>query len=378
MTRLVITALGLSLAFCGGEKRAQELQLFEKSAFDKIVDGKNISLYTLHNKNGMTVQLTNYGARIVDLWVPSKDGKFKDVVMGFETIDAYLKANDIYNGPVVGRYGNRIGKGNFTLNGVKYQLTINDGENHLHGGTGGFGQMIWDVVSAAENEIKMRYISPDGEEGYPGNLELEVNYTLTENNELVIRYLAKTDAPTVINPTSHSYFNLHGINSSSTNSHILTIYADKYTPTDKNLIPTGEISSIENTPLDFRRATPIGDRINFSFEALVSGRGYDHNWILMKNGGSGEIELAAEVYEPSTGIVLKVLTDQPAIQFYSGNFMTGNDVGKRGNINNYRTGIALETQNYPDAPNHANFPSAILNPGETYSQTCIYKFELKK
>lgn len=379
MKKLFIAIGTVLLAACATENKPAAPELFEAAAFQTEIGGKQTSLYTLTNANGMAVQLTNYGARIVDLWVPAKDGSFKDVVMGFENIEGYLKAKDINNGPVVGRYGNRIGKGRFTLDGTEYQLTINEGENHLHGGTGGFSSRVWDAVQEG-NSVAFSYLSPDGEDGYPGNMNIKAVYTLTDDNQLVITYEATTDAPTILNPTSHSYFNLHGTNDLSTNSHVLTIYADSFTPTDAALIPTGEIATVEGTPLDFRTATAVGERIESDFEAIKLGGGYDHNWILTKGNADKDVktvELAAEAYEPSTGIVMKVLTDQPAIQFYSGNFMDGSDAGKRGNVNNYRSGIALETQNYPDAPNHENFPSAVLRPGETYTQTCVYKFEVK-
>lgn len=382
MKKLFLLGAAALMAACGGQKKeAAGPQLLDAQKFATELNGKPINLYTLQNEHGMAVQLTNYGARIVDLWVSDKDGGFKDVVMGFETGEAYLKATDINNGPVVGRYGNRIGKGQFTLDGKDYQLTINNGENHLHGGTNGFGGKVWDAKMTKDAEgndaVEMTYVSPDGEEGYPGNLTLAVTYSLTPKNELVIRYMATTDSTTILNPTSHSYFNLHGTNEFSTNSHIMTIYADSITPTDKGLIPTGEIMAVEGTPLDFRTPTAIGERIDQEFEPLVFAGGYDHNWILNKPEPKA-VALAAEVYEPSTGIVMKVITDQPGMQFYSGNFMKGDLEGKRGNKNNYRSGIALETQNYPDAINHPNFPSPILRNGEVYTQVCIYAFEVRK
>jgi len=366
------------LTSCTSNKKAA--QLFPQSNFDTIVNGKKVSVYTLKNANGMTAQVTNYGARLVDLWVPDKEGTFRDVIWGFENIKGYLNATDMFAGPIVGRYGNRIGKGQFTLDGKPYQLTLNDHENQLHGGMNGFYKKVWDARSfkndKGEDAVELTYLSPAGEEGYPGNLTIKVTYAITANNELTISYSATTDAATIINPTSHAYFNLHGTTAQSSNSHIVIIFADKYTPTDSLLIPTGEIATVENTPLDFRKPTVVGERIKADFMALKYGKGYDHNFVLNKK--AGEISLAAEVYEPATGIVMKVSTDQPAIQFYSGNFMDGKDLGKRGDKHNYRTGIALEAQNYPDAPNHANFPTAVLKPGETYKQVSIYAFEIKK
>ncbi len=382
MKKLFVVAAAALMAACGNQKKEPAgPQLFNDQDFATELNGKAINLYTLQNENGMAVQITNYGARLVDIWVPDKDGNFQDVIMGFETGDAYLKATDINNGPIVGRYGNRIGKGQFTLDGKDYQLTINDGENHLHGGTNGFSGKVWDAKmtkdASGNDAVEMTYVSPDGEEGYPGTLTIAVTYSLTPKNELVINYKATTDAPTILNPTSHSYFNLHGTNEFSTNSHIMTIYADSFTPTDKGLIPTGEIVAVGGTPLDFRVPTAIGDRIDQDFEPLVFAGGYDHNWVLNKPEPKA-LTLAAEVYEPRTGILMKILTDQPGMQFYSGNFMTGDLEGKRGNKNNYRSGIALETQNFPDAINHENFPSPILRPGEVYTQTCVYAFEVRK
>jgi len=368
----------IMLSACNQNKK--QALLLPESNFDTTLLEKKVALFTLKNENGTTAQITNYGARVVALWVPDKTGEFKDVVWGYESIAEYLKATDIYAGPVVGRYGNRIGKGQFTLEGKNYQLTLNNNGNHLHGGPGGFYRKVWDArqFKNANNEdaLELSYLSPAGEEGYPGNLSITVTYTLTKNNELAIEYAATTDSTTILNPTSHCYFNLHGTTAQSTNSHILTIFADKYTPTDSLLIPTGEIADLTNTPLDFRKPTVIGERIETDFLALKYGKGYDHNFVLTKN--NTELTLAAEVYEPTTGIVMSVTTNQPAIQFYSGNFMDGVDKGKRGDTHNYRSGIALETQNFPDAPNHANFPNSVLKPGETYKHTCVYGFTVKK
>jgi len=370
----------LTLVLSACTSSLKTAQIFPQSNFDTIVNNKKVSIYTLKNANGMTAQVTNYGARLVDLSVPDKDGNFQDVVWGFEKISGYLNATDLFAGPIVGRYGNRIGKGQFTIDGKPYQLTLNNNGNHLHGGLDGFYKKVWDARSfkndKGEEALELSYLSPAGEEGYPGNLKIKVIYAITASNELTINYEASTDAATIINPTSHVYFNLHGNSAQSSNSHILTLFADKYTPTDSLLIPTGEIATVENTPLDFRKPTAVGERIKADFVALKYGKGYDHNFVLNKK--AGEVTLAAEVLEPATGIIMKVSTDQPAIQFYSGNFMDGKDTGKRGDKHNYRTGIALEAQNYPDAPNHANFPTAILKPGATYKQTTIYAFEVKK
>ena len=388
MTRNLIRSaaaalLAVTCAGCCGNK-GTGIELLQEEAFNKTADGKVISLYTLENSNGMTVQLTNYGARIAALWVPSSDGSFKDVVWGYYSADAYLNAKDKYSGPVVGRYGNRIKDGKFTLDGKEYQLTVNENGNQLHGGKGGFSTRIWDAeqfTDAAGNPaVKMTLLSKDGEEGYPGNLTISVTYTLTPENEVVIDYNATTDAPTILNPTSHVYYNLHGTSAKSTDSHLMTIYADGYTPTDAELIPTGEIAPVEGTPMDFRTATAIGARMDTpDFEPLRLGKGYDHNWVLNKttDGTHTGAHIAAEVYEPETGIVMKIYTDQPGLQFYAGQGMDGKETGKRGDIHNVRSGIALETQNFPDAPNHENFPSSVLRPGETYTQHTVYAFSLK-
>lgn len=377
---IVIAAAAVLVTACSTPKKEVGPQLFDAQEFATELKGKAINLYTLQNENGMAAQFTNYGARLVDLWVPDKDGGFQDIVMGFETGADYVAYAD-NSGPVVGRYGNRIGKGQFTLDGKDYQLPINNNENHLHGGPEGFAVQVWDAKMAKDADgndaVEMTYFSADGEAGYPGNLTITVTYSLTPKNELVIKYKATTDAATILNPTSHAYFNLNGTTEYSALTHIMTIYADAYTPTDEGLIPTGEIATVEGTPLDFRTPTAIGKRIDEDFQALKFGRGYDHNWVLNKPK-AGVVTLAAEVYEPRTGIVMKVMTDQPGMQFYSGNFMDGSVKSKRGNVYNHRTGIALETQNFPDAINHENFPSPILREGETYTQTTIYSFEVRK
>ncbi|MDD3319969.1 MAG: galactose mutarotase [Paludibacter sp.] len=375
---LPLMILSLIVTSCGNSKK--NVQLLPESNFDTTLVGQKVSIFTLTNENGVTAQFTNYGARLVSLWIPDKDGKFQDIVWGYESIKDYLNATDYFAGPIVGRYGNRIGEGQFLIDGKQYQLTLNNNGNQLHGGADGFFTKIW-TANQLKNErgedvLEMTYLSPDGEEGYPGNLTIRVTYTLTVNNEIAINYEATTDSTTILNPTSHVYFNLHGTSAQSTNSHILSIYADKYTATDSLLIPTGEILDLENTALDFRQPTAIGDRINEDFLPLKYGKGYDHNYILNKK--PGELKLAAEVYEPATGIDMKIVTDQPGLQFYSGNFMDGVDTGKRGEKHNYRSGIALEAQNFPDAPNHSNFPSSLLKPGETYHQTTIYQFSTRK
>ena len=367
------------LSACSTGRPGKGVELLEEASFQTELDGEQTGLYTLTNSNGMTVQFTNFGARIVSLWVPSADGMFKDVVWGFPDIQGYLRTKDNYCGPIVGRYGNRIGRGRFSIDGKEYQLPVNENGNQLHGGKGGFSTKVWKAEYVKDPEgnrvLEMKYFSPDGEEGYPGNLKICVRYSLTDANELVIDYEADTDLPTVINPTSHVYFNLHGTSEKSTDSHILTIYAGNFTPTDEHLIPTGEIMPVDGTPMDFRTPKSIGKDIGSNdFEAIRFGNGYDHNWALDK---PEKFTLAAEVYEPSTGVEMKIYTDQPGLQFYAGQGMDGKEVGKRGDRHNYRSGIALETQNYPDAPNHENSPPAILRPGETYTQHTIYAFDVR-
>lgn len=375
----LMAATACMLSCAGNGDSGNGVELLDAAAFRTEIDGKPVGLYTLQNADGMTVQLTNYGARVVALWVPAADGRFRDVVWGYDSIDAYLRTADKYCGPVVGRFGNRIGKGRFTLDGKEYQLTINNGENHLHGGPGGFECRVWDARETTTPEgnpaVAMSYRSADGEEGYPGNLDIRVTYSLTPDNGLVIDYEATTDAPTIVNPTSHVYYNLHGTTEHSTDSHLLTIHASGFTPTDAGLIPTGEILPVEGTPLDFRTPHAIGERIGQTdYEPLAFGNGYDHNWALDKPE-AGTVSLAAEAYEPATGIRMKIYTDQPGLQFYAGQGMDGKEVGKRGDRHNFRSGIALETQNFPDAPNHDNFPSSVLRPGETYTQHTVYAFE---
>jgi aldose 1-epimerase len=360
-------------------QKTNTIKELQAKNFQTQVDGKSTNLFTLKNKNGMTAQITNYGARVVSLWVPDRKGDFQDVVWGFETIAEYLNSSDIYCGPIVGRFGNRINKGKFQLNGNQYQLTINNNENHLHGGTNGFYAKVWNAKALkikGNDALELTYFSKDGEEGYPGNLTLKVTYILTKDNSLKLIYSATTDKTTIINPTSHCYFNLSGTSKNTILDHVLFINAQKFTPTDEGLIPTGELQNVKNTPLDFNIPTAIGNRIDTNYEQLVFGKGYDHNFIINKPLGS--YEKVATIYSPESGVSMSVISDQPGLQFYSGNFMKGNLLGKRGDDHNYRTGFALETQNFPDAPNHPNFPSAVLKPKQTYTQTTSYTFGVVK
>ena len=345
--------------------------------FNKEIDGKTVKLYTLTNKNGVKVEITNYGGKVVSINVPDKDGNLGDIVLGYESIDEYIKGN-FYFGALIGRYGNRIAKGKFSLNGEEYQLATNNGENHLHGGIKGFHDVVWEAITLeidGEQALELSYISIDGEENYPGTLKSKVIYQLTEKNELKITYEAETDKTTVLNLTHHSFFNLAGEGSGTINNHELMINADRFTPVDEGLIPTGELAKVENTPMDFRTGTVIGERVDSDFEQLKFGKGYDHNWVLNKE--NNEMSLAASVYEPTTGRVMEVWTDQPGLQFYGGNFLDATDIGKGGKAYEFRTAFCLETQHFPDSPNNPNFPTTTLNPGEKYTHTCIYKFSVK-
>ena len=377
---LLLCAAALIFAACKNKKEqnepmAQQVELLNPADFETTIDSLPVALYTIKNANGMVAQITNFGARVVALWAPDKDGGFQDVVWGFPTIADYIKTNDHFCGPIVGRVGNRIRNGQFTLNGKEYQLELTAPGYTLHGGPHGFYTKVWTAEQKDSNSVTMTLLSPDGDGGYPGNFTLAVTYSLTDDNEFKIEYSGTTDAPTIVNPTSHCYFNLHGTSARSTNTHIMTIYADSVTQVDTLITPTGELMAVEGTPLDFRTPTAIGDRIEADFESMKMAGGYDHNWVLKPNAEG----ISATVYEPTTGIVMHIITDQPGLQFYSGNFFKGDETGKRGDVNNYRCGgIALEAQNFPDAINHPNFPSPILNPGETYTQTTIYKFEVKK
>jgi len=348
----------------------------KKNPFGKTADGKAAEIYTLTNSKGTEAKITNYGAIVVSLRVADRNGKFDDVVLGYDTLDGYLK-DTAYFGGIVGRYANRIAKGKFSLNGKEYTLVVNNGENHLHGGTKNFETMIWKAKSSIVKDgasLELNYFSKDGEEGYPGNLKVKVIYTLTENNELKIDYSATTDKDTVINLTNHSYFNLAGAGSGTILNHLMQINADRFTPTDSGSIPTGELRNVKSTPFDFSAPTAIGARIEQADEQLKLGSGYDHNYILNKNGQL--LTLAAKVYEQSSGREMEVFTTEPAMQFYSGNFLNGIK-GKNGKIYQKRDAFCLETEHYPDSPNQPEFPTTVLKPNQKYSQTTIYKFTVR-
>jgi aldose 1-epimerase len=359
----------------GQKKRAGAKMNIKQGIFGKTSDGQQVDLYILTNKNGLEARIITFGGTLVSMKVPDKTGKLNDIVLGHDNVEGYEK-NSPYFGCLVGRYANRIAKGRFTLNGVEYKLATNNGANHLHGGLKGFDKVVWkaEKLEGKDNVgLKLTYLSRDGEEGYPGNLQSTVTYRLTDDNELKIDYLATTDKDTVINLTNHSYFNLSG--EGDILGHHLKINADRFTPIDEGLIPTGELKNVADTPMDFTLATPIGQHIDQKHEQLVFGKGYDHNWVLNRQGT--DLALAAEVYEPKTGRVLQVYTTEPGIQFYSGNFLDGTIKGKGGRVYEHRNGFCLETQHFPDSPNKPNFPSVILKPGKKYTTSTIYKFSVR-
>ncbi|HTY38282.1 MAG TPA: aldose epimerase family protein [Bacteroidota bacterium] len=358
-------------------KQKQESSTMEKISFGKTREGVEAYLYTLRNKNGMEARITNYGGIVVSLIVPDRNGKLGDVALGFDSLSGYLHGSP-YIGALIGRYGNRIGKGKFTLNGSAYTLATNNGANALHGGVKGFDKVVWTVdekTSIPGKSLSLTYVSKDGEEGYPGTLTAHVVYSVTDDNELKIEYTATTDKPTIVNLTQHSYFNLAGAGSGSILNHELFIDAYKFTPIDAGLIPTGELQSVKGTPMDFTTPTAIGARIDQKDAQLKDGLGYDHNWVLNKPFNS--MGLAARVYEKTTGRIMEVRTTEPGLQFYSGNFLDGSLTGKGGSKYGKRDGFCLETQHFPDSPNKPNFPTTTLLPGQTLTSTTIYKFSAK-
>ncbi len=349
-------------------------QLPAASNFEKTVDGKQTKLYILKNSKGVQLALTNYGGRMVSLMVPDKDGKMVDVIAGPGSVENFEEAKGNYYGALIGRYGNRIGNAKFTLEGKEYKLPANNGPNTLHGGKEGFDVKVWDVKPIDDHTLELSYTSADGEQGFPGTLKTTVTYKLTEENAVEISYNATTDKATVVNLTSHTYYNLNGNGAGSILKHKLQLDADQFTPVDSTLIPTGKLASVQNTPFDFRKSTEIGARINEGDEQLKFGKGYDHNFVLNKHTLQTPI---ATLQGDKTGIVMEVFTEEPGIQFYSGNFMKG-DFKFKGDIkDDLRTALALETQHYPDSPNKPSFPSTELKPGQTYKTTTIYKFSAK-
>jgi aldose 1-epimerase len=349
-----------------------------KQSFGKTASGEQVDLYSLTNRKGMEVSITNFGATVVTLRVPDRAGKAADVVLGYDTLEGYENGKS-YFGATVGRYANRIGGGKFSIDGKEYILPKNDGNNTLHGGIVGFNKKIWKARELPSNDaaaLELSYLSPDGEEGFPGTLSVKVAFTLPANsNELKIDYTATTDKDTVLNLSNHSYFNLAGEGVGNILDQVLTLHAKRFTPVDKTLIPTGELRDVAGTPLDFNSATAIGKRINEDHEQLVFGKGYDHNWVLPSGGGKG-LTIAAEAYEPKSGRMLEVLTTELGVQFYSGNFLDGS-AGKGGKTYPRRSAFCLETQHFPDSPNHSNFPSTLLKPNAVFHSQTVFRFSAK-
>jgi aldose 1-epimerase len=344
-----------------------------RADFGKTPDGTPVAIYTLTNAKGVEARVTTYGGRVVSLKVPDRKGAMGDVILGFDSLAGYIDNPGPFFGALIGRYGNRIGGARFTLGGVEYKVDRNDGANSLHGGALGFDKRVWTAKELGDGGLELTYLSKDGEEGYPGNLKATATYHLTAANELRIDYAATTDKTTVANLTNHSYFNLRG--DGDILGHILTLNADRFTPVDSGLIPTGELRAVNGTPFDFRKPTAIGVRIEQTDEQLKLGKGYDHNWVLNRNGR--RLSLAARVEEPSTGRVLEVSTTEPGIQFYTGNFLDGTAKGKGGKAYGLRSGFCLETQHFPDSPNKPEFPSTVLKPGEKFHSTTVFKFSVR-
>ena len=365
----IFSLLVISIFFSCERKEEKLVSGLDTQKFVSEVAGKPTALYVLTNDNGMEVCITNYGGRIVSVMVPDKNGKMTDVVLGYDNINDYVSNSNGNYGALIGRYGNRIANGQFTLDSVEYQLPQNNNGHCLHGGPEGYHTKVWDAVQTNSNTLELSYLSKDGEAGFPGNLNIKVTYTVDNTNAIDIRYEATTDKPTIVNLTNHSYFNLSGIAGSQILDHLIMINADYYTPVDSTLIPTSEIVPIDSTPMDLRQLTLIGSKKDESFEQLERGRGFNHNWVLNKDK-----DLAAKAISLVSGIILEVYTNEPGIQFYAGNFMDGSDKGKFGTIYPNRGALCLETQHYPDSPNQPDFPSTVLRPGENYLSICVYRF----
>jgi aldose 1-epimerase len=372
-TMIMMLVVFIATIFVSG-LQAEAKSKMQKQSFGKTEDGQQVDLYILTNKHGMQAAITNYGGTVVSLKVPDRSGKLDDVVLGYDTLDGYATGK-AYIGATVGRYANRIAHASFTLDGNTYTLSKNDGDNHLHGG---FNKRVWtakDVSGSAGQALELTYLSKDGEEGFPGNLPVKVVYTLTDKNELKIDYSATTDKDTVLNLTNHAYFNLAGQGNGDVLQTQIMIQADRFTPIDQFSIPTGELRGVKGTPFDFTTATAIGARIDQDDQQLKMGNGYDHNWVL-SNGTPGSLFLGAQAYDPHSGRVLEVLTTEPGIQLYTGNFLDGIH-GKDGKVYNRRNAFCLETQHFPDSPNHPNFPTTELKPGQHFESTTVYKFSTK-
>lgn len=390
MTRFLVTSLiTVSLLSCGDNNKTgntsvtsdttkvMNISIPDRNAFQDSIDWKMTDLYILKNKNGMTAAVTNYGGRLISLWVPDKEGKMTDVVVGLGSVQEYVKSTEPYFGATIGRYGNRIAKGKFTLDAKQYTLDKNNGPNTLHGGKKGFHNVVWDANQPNDSTLELHYLSKDMEEGYPGNLDVKVIYTLTGNNELKFDYVATTDKKTVVNLTNHAFFNLNGEGTGTINDHVLQINADQYTPIDATLIPTSKKESVTGTPFDFKTPTAIGARVNDTSNVqLKNGFGYDHNFIL--NDSSRAMKQAAIITGDRSGIVMTIFTQEPGLQFYGGNFMQSKNTFKGGVKDDFRTAFCLETQHFPDSPNQPGFPTTVLEPGATYQTSSIYQFSVKK
>lgn len=346
------------------------------AGFSGKVDGKDVQMYVLTNSNGSEATVINYGAKIVSLSIPDKKGKLVDVVLGHNNLNEYLNSEEPYFGAVCGRTGNRIAKGQFTLEGVTYKLAINNGPNNLHGGLKGFNAVVWDAKQIDDQTLELTYLAKDGEEGFPGNLNVKMIYKLTDENEFSIEYQATTDKTTILNLTNHSYFNLSGEGDASVNDHILVMHASTYLPTDDTAIPYGDPEPVKGTPFDFTTPHTIGEKIEDDFEQLHFGKGYDHTMVLDKK--EGELALAVECYSPKTGIQMNISTTEPGVQIYTGNWMSGNFEGKHGHRYPMRAAVCFETQHFPDSINKPAYPSVILKPGETFSSKTVHHFSVKK
>ena len=378
--QIVLLLVVITVVACTNNKQETNTELatlsgIKRSDFQSSLNGDSIDLFVLSNANGVEVSITNYGGRIVSVMVPDRDGNMKDVVLGYDNIDDY-RATDNNFGATIGRYGNRIAHGKITVEGVEYQLPQNNFGHTLHGGPEGFDKKVFKANQIDNQTLELTYLSEDGEAGFPGNLSVKVTMILTNDNDIDIQYEAETDKETIVNLTNHSYFNLSGDANKTILNDVLTINADQFTPVDDTFMTTGEILTVEGTPMDFRNSNVIGERIdNYEYEQLKFGDGYDHNWVL--NTGGDISQLAASVYSQETGILLEVYTTEPGLQVYTGNFLDGTNVGKYGAVYNKRNAICLETQKYPDSPNKSNWPSPYLKPGETYTSRCIYKFSVE-
>lgn len=370
---LIVCCALLALCSCTSKQGSDTtLSGLKKSDFDTTVSGKKVALYQLTNKNGVEVAITNYGGRIVSIWVPDRNGKFGDIMLAHSSIADYIADKGGNFGALIGRYGNRINQGRFTLDGQEYQLPQNNYGHCLHGGDTGFHHRIWEAEQPDAQTLQLSCISPDGEAGFPGTLKTKVTYKLSDDNALSINYQAETDKPTIVNLTNHAYFNLSGNGANTILEQQMQLNADHYTPIDSTFMTNGEIAPVEGTPMDFRQMTAIGERIDADFEQLKNGHGYDHNYVLNTKGDLEQ--LAAKAYDPQSGRTLEVYTNEPGIQFYAGNFLDGTVMGKKGIYYPLRSAFCLETQHFPDSPNKAEWPSVVIRPGEKYHSTCIYKF----